>query len=96
MRRRDGSDKPAPVLITFAEPHVRSAILRKKVKLASIEKYASGFINMDEPIEVRRAKAVLRRIGFQAKQDGRTVLLRDDWIRIDEDELCHIGTLIQS
>ena len=86
MRRRDGSDKLAPVLITFAEYHVRSAILRKKFKLASIEKYASVFINMDEPIEVRRAKAIFRRIGYQARQDGRSVLLKDDWIRIDDDE----------
>ena len=43
MWSSDGSDKPAPVLITFAEPHVQSAILRKKFKLASIEKYASVF-----------------------------------------------------
>ena len=86
MRRRDGSDKPPPVLITFAEPHVRAAILRKKFKLAEIEKYASIFINLDEPIEVRRAKAVFRRVGYQARQDGRTVLLRDDWIRIDDEE----------
>ena len=70
MQRRDGSDKPAPILITFAEPHVRSAILRKKFKLANIEKYASVFINMDEPIEVRRAKAILRRIDFKPGKMG--------------------------
>ena len=86
MRRRDGSKKPAPILITFEQHHVRSAILRKKYKLAATEKYASVYINMDEPIEVRRAKAVFRRIGYQARLDGRSVTLKDDLIRIDEDE----------
>ena len=86
MRRRDSSNKPAPFLITFAQPHVRSAILRKKANLINTEKYASVFISLDEPIEIRRAKAVFRRIGYQARQDGRTFFLKDDWIRIDDEE----------
>ena len=86
MRRRDGSSKPAPVLITFAQYHVRSAILRKKYKLANTVKYVTVFINLDEPIEVRRAKAVFRRIGYQARLDGKNVTIRDEWIDIDGDE----------
>ena len=86
MRRRDGSSRPPPVLITFTEYHVRSAILRNKVKLADTEKYASVFINLDEPVELRRAKAVLRQVGYQARLDGKTVQLKDDWIKIDDEE----------
>ena len=41
---------------------------------------------MDEPIEIRRAKAVFRRISYQARQDGKTVYLKDDWILIDDEE----------
>ena len=33
MRRRDNSTKPAPVLVTFAQLHIRSALLRNKSTL---------------------------------------------------------------
>ena len=84
MTRRDGSKKPGPVLASFDQLHIRSAILRNKYKLAEIEKYSSLFINLDEPIETRRAKALFRRIGYKARQDGKTVVQRDDWISIDD------------
>ena len=84
MRRRDGVNKPPPVLVTFAQLHIRSAILRRKYKLANMEKYSAVFVNPDEPVETRRAKAVFRRVGFQARNDGRSVIIRDDWIKIDE------------
>ena len=86
MRRRDSSDKPPPILITFAQLHIRSAILRRKYKLANTDKYSTIFVNPDEPVEVRRAKAVFRRVGFQARNDGRSVIIRDDYIKIDEVE----------
>ena len=84
MRRRDGSDKPLPILVTFAQLHIRSAILRRKYKLANLTKFSSVFINPDEPVETRRAKAVFRRVGYQARKDGKSVLIRDDWIKINE------------
>ena len=58
MRRRDDSDRPPPILISFAQLHIRSALLRRKYKLANMSKYMKIFINPDEPVEVRRAKAV--------------------------------------
>ena len=85
LTRRDSSSKQPPILITFAQTHVRSAILRNKYKLVNYQKYATVFANPDEPIETRRAKAIFRRIGYSARQDGKTVLIRDDWIRIDDD-----------
>ena len=86
MRRRDDSIRPPPALVTFDQLHIRSAILRKKASLIDSEKYSSIFINLDEPVEIRRAKAVFRRIGYKAKQDGRNVQIRDDWIMIDDEQ----------
>ena len=86
LTRRDGSSRPPPILITFTQFHVRSAILRNKSKLVNYPKFATVFVNPDEPIETRRAKAVFRRIGYLAKQDGKSVLIRDEWIRIDDEE----------
>ena len=53
--------------------------------ILNIQKYATVFINPDEPVEIRRAKAIFRRIGYKARQDGKLVMIRDDWIKIDED-----------
>ena len=77
MKRRDDSTRPMPVLVTFAQQRIRSAILRNKFRLADIERFSKVFINLDEPIEIRRAKAVFRRIGYKARQDGCFVQIRD-------------------
>ena len=71
MKRRDESTRPMPALVTFDQLHVPSAILRKKAALIDNEKFAMVFINL--PLEVRRAKSVLRRVGYSARQDGREV-----------------------
>ena len=84
MKRRDGSERPLPILVTFAQLHIRSAILRRKYKLANMPKYTTVFVNPDEPVEVRRAKAVFRRVGYQARKDGESVLIRDDWMQIGD------------
>ena len=84
MKRRDQSSRPPPVLVTFAQLRIRSALLRNKVRLFDIEKYAKVFINLDEPIEVRRFKAVFRRVGYRARMDGKSVKIRDDWIMIED------------
>ena len=86
LTRRDGSSKPPPILVTFAQTHIRSALLRNKYKLQNHQKFATVFVNLDEPVETRRAKAIFRRVAFLAKQDGKSVLLRDDWIRIEDVE----------
>ena len=78
--------------ITFDQLYVRSSLLRKKYKLAETEKYANVYINPDEPIETRRAKAIFRRIGYQARQKDKMVMIRDDWIRI-EDEVYRISDI---
>ena len=84
MRRRDpASTRPPPLLVTFSQQHVRLGLLRQKYRLVNIEKYSNIFINADEPIEVRRNKATFRKIAFRARSNGKTVMYRNDWIRID-------------
>ena len=85
MNRRDRqSTRPPPLLVTFDQLHVRSALLRKKTKLSTSVDYKGVYINPDEPIEIRRNKATFRKIAFKARQDGKTVQFRDYWIQIDE------------
>ena len=84
MKRRDPTSlRPPPILVTFNQNHVRSALLRQKYKLAEMEKYREVYINPDELIEVRRTKATFRKIAYNARQDGKTVTFRSDWIQID-------------
>ena len=86
MKRRDReSNRPPPLLVTFAQPHVRSALLRKKVDLCVIDKYKEVYINPDEPIEVRRNKATFRKIAYKVRQAGKPVRYRDNWIQIEDD-----------
>ena len=56
------------------------------MKLVNFDHYASVFINLDEPIEIIRTKAIFRRIACQARQDSRSVVIKDDLIKIDDDE----------
>ena len=85
MKQRDLTiKKPPPVLVAFNQLHVRSALLRLKPKLGTIPRYVSVFINPYEPIEFRRNKATFRKIAYKAQQDGKIVLVRNEWIQIDE------------
>ena len=98
LPRRDPHEKrPAPVLVTFAKQYIREGLLRKKNSLATIERFSSIFINPDETPEVRKRKAFFRRVAFIAKQDGKEVTYRHNWICIDDrvyrsDELEKIPT----
>ena len=86
MKRRDpASKRPPPVLVTFEQLHVRSGLLRQKSKLIDFPKFATVFINPDEPIEVRRNKATFRKIAFKARQDGKSTVIRNEWIQIEDD-----------
>ena len=86
MKRRNSiSTKPPPVLVGFNQLHVRSALLRLKSKLVNFPKYPTVYINPDEPIEIRRNKATFRKIAYKARQDWKTVLIRNDWMQIEDD-----------
>ena len=86
MKRRDlTSKRPPPVLVTFNQLHVRSALLRKKTKLVNIDKFKDIYINPDEPFEIRRNKAAFRQIAFKARLDGKTVESSNDYIKLDDE-----------
>ena len=70
-QHRDLNDKrPGPVLITLSRIVTRDAILKKKVQLKQHPQMENIFINADEPFETRKAKAILRKIAYSARQQG--------------------------
>ena len=73
MDRRDNSNKaPGPVLVTLTQISIRDG--RKNV-----------YINADETVEVRRAKAILRKAARNARSSGKDVEMRHDHVRIGEE-----------
>ena len=86
LTRRDEHDVcPGPVIATFTRIVHRHAIITKKREMRNIEGLLKIFINADEPLQVRRAKAMLRKAAFIARSEGADVESRHDRIRINED-----------
>ena len=86
MSRRDPNDsRPGPVLVTFARVVLRDAIISKKRRLLDIPGLSTVFINADEPLHIRRAKAILRKAAYIAHNRGDDVEARHDRIRINND-----------
>ena len=86
MRRRDENDpRPGPVLVTFTRVVIRDAIISKKRRLLDVPGLSKVFINADEPLHVRRAKAILRKAAYLARTQGEDVEAKHDRIRINND-----------
>ena len=82
-RRDNTTAKPGPVLVTISRTVLRDSILMKKGGLMQIGAMKSVFINADEPLEVRRAKSVLRKVARVTKQQGIEIEFRHDRIKIE-------------
>ena len=80
-----GSPRPPPLRVSFQYQYQRDNILHKKYKLQDKPKFSMVFINPDEPIEVRQIKGIFRRVANKAREDGKNVTYRADWIQIDEE-----------
>ena len=86
LKRRDECDvPPGPVVATFAKIVHRDWIITKKRGLTDIEDLSQVFINAYESMQVRRAKAMLRKAAFIARSEGADVEARHDRIHINED-----------
>ena len=83
-RSDTATTRPQPVRVTLDQNYMRDNVLRRKSKLATKEKFSSIFINADEPADVRRIKGVFRRIAYKARNQGKEVTFRNDWIQIDD------------
>ena len=59
-RRNDANKKPGPVLQTLSRIILRDTILRKKGDLMKVPGYDKVFINVDEPLEIRKAKSFMQ------------------------------------
>ena len=84
-RFESGMASPPPLRVSFHFQYMRDNILRKKSKLLAKPKFANVFINPDEPLETRRVKGMFRRIAAKAREDGKEVTYRSDWIKINDD-----------
>ena len=83
LNRRDSANKtPGPVLFKFNRIPVRDSILKNKFNLCKLENMQTIYINADEPVHVRRTKAVFRKIAVQARNVGEEVELRYNYIKI--------------
>ena len=67
LTRMGGTFKPSPVLATVARVVHRDAIITKNRDLQKVEGLSQVFINADEPLQVRLAKAMLRRAAYIAR-----------------------------
>ena len=86
MSRRDPNNlRPGPVLVTFARVVLRDAIISKKRRLLDIPGLSKVFINADEPLHIRRAKAILRKAAYIARTRRDEVEARHNRIRINND-----------
>ena len=79
-RFEPGAVQPPPLRETFQFQYQRNNILRKRSKLLNKPQFSSVDINPDESIEVRRIKGIFRRIANKAREAGKTVMYRADWI----------------
>ena len=83
--RRDTTNKsPGPVLVCFYRITIRDNILKKKLNLRKVDGMSDVYVNPDEPVEIRRAKAILRKTAGNARRNGEEVELRYDHITIGE------------
>ena len=83
--RTSSSARPPPVLVSFVHPFLRDSFLRNKFNLPKTEKYSDIYINADEPTDVRRRNGLYRRVAAAAREDGKLVIMRQDWIGIGDD-----------
>ena len=69
---------PGLVLLTLKRVLQRDSILQKKIILQDVENISSIFINADKAVGVQRNKAVLRKIAYNARNAGNTVIFKHD------------------
>ena len=85
MNRRDAENQtPGPVMVSFARISLRDNILKKKINLRYINGMSKVYVNADEPVETRRAKAILRKVTVIARQQGKLVEARHDKVTIGD------------
>ena len=83
LNRRDSTNPaPGPVLIRFNRIAVRDSVLKNKFNLRKMENMQSVYINADEPVHIRRTKAVFRRVANRARSEGEDVELRHNYVKI--------------
>ena len=81
LKNRDGTLGPVVTLLRISQ---RDKFLQKKINLRNVPGMESIFVNVDESIDVRRNKAILRKVAYNAKGMGASILFRHDRVTIDD------------
>ena len=84
-RRNENDNRPAPLLVGFANARVHDDFLRKKRVLKGSERYDGIWINPDETLEVRKLKSIFRKIAYRVRQDGKEAYFNHESIKIGDD-----------
>ena len=81
MKWRDETNEaPGPVLIRMNRVSVRDNIMKYKDNLKKSEDRRDIYINADEPVELHRAKGILRKTACNARNYGVQVEMRHNCI----------------
>ena len=85
LNHRDVNNKKAGlVLATITRVILCDNILQYKGKLMGDVNFGQLFINTDEPLEVRKAKCLLRKAAYNAKKMGDSLTFKHDQITIND------------
>ena len=84
INRRDENDKrPGPLIVTLTRVMLRDSILKKKGELSAINGYEGICINVDETLEIRKAKSFLRKAAYHAKKQGEVVIFKHNQVTLN-------------
>ena len=85
-KRGEGSKQAATIMVCFTNMHVHDEMFAKRTKLSSVESLKKVWLNLDEPEHVRKQKAKMRNIAFQARGLGLDAFYTHNMLRIDGKE----------
>ena len=85
-KRGEGKNQVATIMVCFTNMHVHDELFAKRFKLKTVESLKKVWLNLDEPEHVRKQKAKMRKIAFQARGLGLDAYYTHNMIRIDGKE----------
>ena len=85
-KRGEGNKQVATIMACFTNMHVHDELFAKRVKLNTVESLKKVWLNLDEPEHVRKQKAKMRKIAFQARNLGLDAYYTHNMLRIDGKE----------
>ena len=85
-KRGEGNRQVATIMACFTNMHVHDEMFAKRSKLKTTDKLKKVWLNLDEPEHVRKQKAKMRKIAFEARGLGLDAFYTYNMLRIDGKE----------